>query len=77
MKSSVTILIISDPHYAGPAEQARRGYELACAPNWVVRGLLAFYRGCYWLHNPLGNGPFLDAILNRCGKADFFFSIER
>jgi len=70
MSGPATVLILSDPHYAGPAEQARRGYELACAPNWVVRRLLAIYRGCYWLRDPLGNGPFLEAFLQRSGPAD-------
>ncbi|PAW83661.1 MAG: hypothetical protein B9S33_13355 [Pedosphaera sp. Tous-C6FEB] len=70
MSGPATVLIVSDPHYAGPAEAARRGYELACAPNWAVRQLLALYRGYYWLRDPLGNGPFLEAFLQRSGAAD-------
>lgn len=71
MSGPATVLIVSDIHHAGPAEQARRGYELACAPNWAGRQLLALYRGYYWLRDPLGNGPFLDAFFQRCGEADF------
>jgi hypothetical protein len=71
MTSRAIVLIVSDPHYAGAAEQARRGYELACSPNWAVRQLIGLYRGYYWLRDPLGNGPFLDAFLERCGPADF------
>ena len=71
MSGPATVLIVSDPHYAGAAEQARRGYELACAPNWAVRQLIGLYRGYYWLRDPLGNGPFLDAFLQRSGPADF------
>lgn len=71
MSSSATVLILSDPHHAGPAEQTRRGYELACAPNWIVRQLISLYRGYYWLRDPLGNGAFLDAFLSRAGAADF------
>lgn len=70
MSGLATALIVSDPHYASPAERARRGYELACAPNWAVRQLLALYRGYYWLRDPLGNGPFLEAFLQRSGEAD-------
>ncbi|PAW76008.1 MAG: hypothetical protein B9S33_21235 [Pedosphaera sp. Tous-C6FEB] len=71
MSRSATVLIVSDPHYAGAVEQARRGYELACAPNWAVRQLIGLYRGYYWLRDPLGNGPFLEAFLQRSGPADF------
>lgn len=70
MPGPATVLIVSDPHYAGAAERARRGYELACAPNWAARQLLALYRGYYWLRDPLGNGPFLEAFLQRSGPAD-------
>ncbi len=71
MSSSATILIVSDIHHAGPAERERQGYELACAPNWPVRQLVRAYRRFVWLHDPLGNGRFLDAFLDRCGPADF------
>ena len=71
MSGPATVLIVSDPHYAGTAEQARRGYELACSPNWAVRQLVSLYRGHVWLRDPLGNGPFLDAFLQRSGPADF------
>jgi len=71
MPGAATVLIVSDIHHAGPAEQARRGYELACAANWPVRPLIALYRGYYWLRDPLGNGRFLDTFLQRAGPADF------
>ncbi|MBI5800594.1 MAG: hypothetical protein HZA92_07685 [Verrucomicrobia bacterium] len=70
MSGPATVLIVSDPHHAGPAEQARRGYELACASNWAVRQLVSLYRGHVWLRDPLGNGRFLDAFLARAGAAD-------
>jgi hypothetical protein len=69
--SAARVLILSDPHHAGPAEQARRGYELACAPNWPVRQLITAYRGYYWLRDPLGNGRFLAEFLRRAPDADF------
>lgn len=68
---AVSVLIMSDPHHAGPAEQARRGYELAVAPNWPVRQLLRAYRGLYWQRDPLGNGRFLAEFLRRAPDADF------
>ncbi|NBV25674.1 MAG: hypothetical protein EBS05_27700, partial [Proteobacteria bacterium] len=71
MTGSASVLIVSDIHLAGPAEQARRGYELACAPNWPVRQLITAYRGYYWLRDPLGNGKYFEAFLQRAGDADF------
>lgn len=70
MPGPVTLLIVSDLHHAGAAEQQRQGYELACAPNWAVRQLVRAYRGLVWQRDPLGNGRFLDAFLARAGTAD-------
>ncbi len=71
MSGPATVLIVSDIHHAGAAERERQGYEIACAPNWPLRLLMRAYRGQVWLRDPLGNGPFLDAFLQRCGPADF------
>ncbi len=68
MSSSTTILVVSDIHHAGMAERERQGYEIACAPNWPARQLVRAYRGFVWLRDPLGNGRFLDAFLQRCGS---------
>jgi len=73
MSGPATVLILSDPHFAGPAERARRGYELACAPNWVVRQLLALYRGCYWLRDPLGMGHFSTPFSIVAARSIFSF----
>lgn len=68
MSLSATVLVVSDIHHAGAAERERQGYEIACAPNWPVRQLVRAYRGWVWLRDPLGNGRFLDAFLQRCGE---------
>ncbi len=67
MSESATILVVSDIHHAGAAERERQGYEIACAPNWPARQMIRAYRGLVWLRDPLGNGRFLEAFLQRCG----------
>lgn len=74
MTTTATVLIVSDIHHAGAAEQARRGYELACAPNWPVRQLVRAYRGYVWLRDPLGNGRFFEEFLRRAPPADFIIA---
>ena len=69
--ASAVALIVSDIHHAGAAERERVGYEIACAPNWPVRQLVRAYRGYVWLREPLGNGRFLEAFLQRAGAPDF------
>lgn len=71
MSATATVLIVSDIHHAGAAERQRQGYEIACAPNWPVRQFVRAYRGYVWLRDPLGNGRFIDAFLQRSGPADF------
>jgi len=70
IQMTATLLIVSDIHHAGAAERRRVGYELDCAPNWPVRQLVRAYRGLVWLRDPLGNGAFLEAFLNRAPAAD-------
>ena len=71
MSGPATVLIVSDIHHAGAAERERQGYEIACAPNWPLRLLMRAYRGQVWLRDPLGNGAFLNAFLQRAGSPDF------
>ena len=71
MSGSATVLIVSDIHHAGAAERERQGYEIACAPNWPLRLLMRAYRGHVWLRDPLDNGEFLDAFLQRASTPDF------
>lgn len=59
------LLVVSDIHFAGPAEQARRGFEeRAAAGPWLRTGVRA-YRRYLWLADPMAHNHRVDAILKR------------
>jgi hypothetical protein len=67
-----TLGILSDIHYAGPAEQARgNDYEFRDIANPLVRTLASFFRHFIWLREPLSKGHLLDQFLERGGAFDY------
>ena len=62
MKRS-TILILSDLHYAGAAEQIRRDFEWCDIPNPWLRGLAKQYYRHLWMRDPLAHNGQLDRFL--------------
>ena len=59
------LLVVSDIHFAGPAEQARKGFEARAVPNPGIRMALRAYRKYVWLDDPMAHNHRLDAILQR------------
>jgi len=57
------LLVVSDPHWAGPAEQARRGYESRAIPHPLQRAMATAWRRGFWLADPLAHNDKLDRIL--------------
>src|ERR1019366_1505706 len=67
-----TLGILSDIHYAGPAEQARgKDYELKGIANPLTRFLCHFYRHFIWLREPLHKNYLLDQFLEQAGDFDY------
>lgn len=64
------LLVISDPHYAGEAEQARRGWERRAIRNPFLRALATLYRRFFWLADPTVHNGRLDDFLARAGEAE-------
>ena len=64
------VAIVSDVHYAGPRESARRGRELdpIVAPwqRWLVRA----YRRHLWLENPCAHNHQLNRFVSEARGAD-------
>ncbi|HEY1663175.1 MAG TPA: metallophosphoesterase [Verrucomicrobiae bacterium] len=61
----VTLAILSDIHYAGPAERARgEDYEYRVIANPLLRGAVCAYRHLIWMRHPLEQGRQLDRFLN-------------
>jgi hypothetical protein len=67
-----TLGILSDIHYAGPAEQARgKDYELRGIANPLLRALAHFYRHFIWLRDPLRKNHLLDQFLEQGAAFDY------
>lgn len=69
--TEITVAILSDLHYAGPAERARGGdYELRAIAHPVLRTAVHAYRHIVWMRHPLNHAPQLDRFLTEVGPAD-------
>jgi hypothetical protein len=67
-----TVAILSDIHYAGPAEQARgKHYELKGIANFLTRALASFFRHFIWLRDPLHKAHLLDQFLEQATDFDY------
>jgi hypothetical protein len=66
---AMRLAIVSDIHYAGPAEQARRGHESRAIANPPLRLLAKAWRHFVWLRDPFAHNHLLDEFLQRAGDA--------
>jgi len=61
-----TLTIVSDIHYAGPAERARgHDFEFRGVTNPARRAFLKLYRDLVWMRRPLSQYYLLDEFLSR------------
>lgn len=58
----MTVLVISDIHYAGADERKRVGYEYATVDSAWVRALLRLYRHYIWKRDPFAHNHLLPAF---------------
>ena len=76
MPASSRIAILSDVHFAGPAERARRNdYEYRGLESRLQRTTCRLWRRHVWLRNPLDHGYLLDEFLSRVGDVDHVFAL--
>jgi hypothetical protein len=66
----MTILVVSDIHYAGAAEQQRVGYELETAGRPCSRALLKAYRHYVWKRDPFAHNHLVHAFLEQAEAPD-------
>lgn len=72
MSRTFSLAILSDPHYAGPAERARGDdYEHRDIANPLLRHTFHAYRHFIWMRHPLRQGGQLDRFLAEVGVVDF------
>ncbi len=68
----VTVAILSDIHYAGPAERARgEDYELRVIANPLLRVVARAYRHLVWMRHPLEQGRQLNRFLTEVEPVDY------
>jgi len=68
----VTVAVLSDIHYAGPAEHERgEDYEFRAIANPLLRYVARAYRHLVWMRHPLEQGRQLDRFLAEIGRVDY------
>lgn len=72
--STANLLILSDIHLAGPAEQTRRDHERRAVTNPLLRSATNFYRHFIWLRDPFAHNHLLDQALARHPSADWLIA---
>lgn len=66
-----TIAVLSDIHYASPAEKARGSVELKAISNPLLRGLVKNYRHFIWRRDPFAHNHLLTRFAESACDADF------
>ena len=68
----VSVAILSDIHYAGPAERGcGEDYEFRVIPKPLLRTIARAYRHLIWMRHPLEQGRQLDRFLAETGSVDY------
>lgn len=57
------LLVISDIHYAGPAERARPDFEIRAIRNPALRLIARAWRRWIWLQDPMAHNHRLDRLI--------------
>ncbi len=66
----MTILVVSDIHYASEAEKARVGYEYETAERPWLRAMLWAHRHFLWKRDPFAHNHLLDRFLEDAGRPE-------
>ncbi len=71
MADELTLLIVSDIHYACEAEKQRRNFEHKAIAGLFPRLLIKGIRHFFWMRDPFAHNPLLDRFLDAAPAADF------
>jgi hypothetical protein len=71
MPKPLRIAILSDVHYAGPAEIERGITELSVISNPLLRHAVKLYRRFIWRRHPFKQNHFLDHFMEEARQADY------
>ena len=71
MSRLLNLAVLSDVHYAGPAERMRTGFLLQGVRHPLQRWAIHCYRHYVWLRDPFAHNALLDRFIHEAGGADF------
>ncbi|MCK6501372.1 MAG: metallophosphoesterase [Nitrospira sp.] len=73
MDSSIRhrLVVFSDPHFAGAAELARKGWERRAIGSPALRWFAGLYRRFFWLADPTAHNYQVDAFIRAAGQPDW------
>ena len=69
--TKLTILILSDIHYASAPERERRGHELQVVGTPLLRLAAHTFRHFVWLRDPFAHNHLLDHVLSQSRGVDY------
>ncbi|MCI0534110.1 MAG: hypothetical protein L0Z50_02665 [Verrucomicrobiales bacterium] len=69
-----TIFVLSDIHYASPAEQQRGVTEFEVISNALLRWSVRVYRHFVWRRDPFAHNHLLDRFIREAGSADLIIA---
>lgn len=70
MGTKFTVAVVSDIHYASPAEQARHGFETRVIANPLLRQLVRVYRQYVWVGDAFAHNHLLERFAGMAGEPD-------
>lgn len=74
MTQRIRIHVVSDIHYASPAEQKRRDFEWAGVASPVRRFFTRLYQKHIWLSDPFAHNHLIDRFCEQPGNPDWVIS---
>lgn len=63
MGSPLSVLVVSDVHFASPGECERRNHESYAIRNPLLRFAVRMYRHHVWLRDPLAHNDLIERVL--------------
>lgn len=70
MQAGFKIVVVSDIHYACPAEQERRGFETRVIRNPLLRLFVSAYRRHIWVGDPFSHNHLVGQFIEAAGEPD-------
>jgi hypothetical protein len=74
MGKPLSILVLSDVHYASEAEKARGSLDLVVVDNPLLRLAVKMYRHYIWRRDPFAHNYLLDRFVAEAGSPDYVFA---